>query len=1203
MSKIKNIFLKLPKKEKIISLGLVAVLIFAISISIPSLARHKNRNVLNTIVTWDGSVASSYRGGSGTKESPYIISNASELAYFGIQLQTNDYNDIYFEINNDIIINNGIFTYDETDKIKYTLDGITYYVKPYTDEYYDNTNRVGTKVGNINLFSSLNNFKGHLNGNSFRIYGLYISNDSEKLGLFTNLTGEIKDLYIENSVVYGGNITGGLASDANNSDITNILYNGYIIGNDSEISKSVTATLTDQIIIPTYVEETTNLDLIIDKPIGEIFSSTLTGTVTVDNPNGGNVVLKINNVDVISDNFNIELGTSLLTSVPITSSTDVEGVRITLSNLSYNINYKYSIAGGIVGHSNSSLITNAINKALVYSKLEAGGIVGVATDTSLTRTYNTGIITGNIVGGLIGKIENSLLDMTISNSYNTGNLIANIGLKGLIGKISNNVGEVTLNNNFSASSNHIIDTIESTTVNMNNSRGIITPFVNKGSYNDNYNYLVTIDNLKDKNYVKTNLLFNEYVDNQNLTTNPSNAWIYEESSLPILYIDDLNRPIVNLFAHTYSWNNLSYELTKLKLTSNSAFSIEKIDLLSNLEIFYYISNSETPLLRSEIDAITDWASYTNIVEITTEGPNVIYVKVINGETVTYINSDILFLDKSGPVININIADKTWNSFNDNLNKLYINDNKMVNIEANDSITGLLSLEYYISTSELTLEQLNTVTWNSYTGGIYLNQLGSYVIYAKATDNYNNVSYGNTDYLIYNGYTMSNLNYGKNKVGSNNLYITNKSSISYSATYTDNNICTNCVHNLISNILLPINTKITLIDNNSLKVYTYQITTEDNFGYQEGGKATYPFTLFKEIGQHNPTYFSETNGEVNDNYKVIIDFGETNINTDYNNVQTYLELKESNTERSTIASTIKNFNIYSTVNYESTASNLYLNVGSYAINLNSDSSTDVTISTGLTYKYFYDQIIYDTTNEDKNIGLAIRLVDANQNVISKNNYKNLKFVIDSKEYYPDNSNTIRINLNGITDMTKVITIITTSDNMFISEGNYYLEISNYLSYDGMYPSEFKNTKYIPVTISNTSYNTLYNFNVSMDDEDRIIERSETNTNILFNLLESGALYSPSVRVSLYKKKDLTAYNQEYEIIDLNTYTIEGLTKYIDNVYNVPVNNFNYNWQIENYDTFEINLITKNLDKTGYKFVFELYDNNQKISTIEKKFIIR
>ena len=57
---------------------------------------------------WDGSVASSFAGGAGTKSNPYIISTAAELAYFGTK-----YNDsyCYYKITADIDLGGRVWAY------------------------------------------------------------------------------------------------------------------------------------------------------------------------------------------------------------------------------------------------------------------------------------------------------------------------------------------------------------------------------------------------------------------------------------------------------------------------------------------------------------------------------------------------------------------------------------------------------------------------------------------------------------------------------------------------------------------------------------------------------------------------------------------------------------------------------------------------------------------------------------------------------------------------------------------------------------------------------------------------------------------------------------------------------------------------------------------------------------------------------------
>ena len=278
---MKSLLRKIPKQNYLI---LILGLILICSIMIPSLARYKNRNTIKDIEVWDGNVATSYRSGSGTLEDPYIISNGNELAYFAQMLKTTDYADTYFELNKDIVLNDGIFSYDE-EGIKYKLNNTTFYVKENTNEIYDNVDKTGTKIKSINLFESLNNFKGNLDGNYFRIYGLYISSENEEVGLFTNLSGNVSNLYVENSMIYGGNITAGIASSATNSNITNVLYNGYVVGTNEELTKTETFN------VPT-ISNFSNIMIPYIK--GDIINVTIKGSI-------GENKIKINNNEVTGE--------------------------------------------------------------------------------------------------------------------------------------------------------------------------------------------------------------------------------------------------------------------------------------------------------------------------------------------------------------------------------------------------------------------------------------------------------------------------------------------------------------------------------------------------------------------------------------------------------------------------------------------------------------------------------------------------------------------------------------------------------------------------------------------------------------------------------------------------------------------------------------------------------------------------------------
>jgi TRAP-type uncharacterized transport system fused permease subunit len=76
---IRNFVNKLSKSQKFICLILILGFILFLTIGIPTLARYRNRNTILTASVWDGSIATSYRKGTGTETDPYVISNGSEL--------------------------------------------------------------------------------------------------------------------------------------------------------------------------------------------------------------------------------------------------------------------------------------------------------------------------------------------------------------------------------------------------------------------------------------------------------------------------------------------------------------------------------------------------------------------------------------------------------------------------------------------------------------------------------------------------------------------------------------------------------------------------------------------------------------------------------------------------------------------------------------------------------------------------------------------------------------------------------------------------------------------------------------------------------------------------------------------------------------------------------------------------------------------
>ncbi len=553
------------KNHKITIVIFAVIILLGVAVSIPSLAKLKNRNTIHSVSSWDGTVATSYKSGDGTVDSPYIISNGNEFAFFVKQLESTNYEGKYFELSNDIIINSGIYSYSEVEGLRYTVENIIYYVKENTNEYYDNVNREGNPVGTLNKTSSIKDFKGNFNGKSFTIFGLHITDPVEEdQALFKNLEGTLTDLYIKNSVVSGNGNVAGIAVNAIGATLTNVVYDGYVLNNSSsKINKidlepiSITGALT---------ETTTMLGLPQVEIEGGIKSVKIVGEYQSSNADSINTI-KINGVEVLSNSFEIDLTNNTLNEIPVMVSTNIDQTSINFSNLQYKIEYVDSITSGISANSTNTSLKNVINKADVYGNYLTAGFVGKSNESlQITQSYNTGnIVSEYISGGLIGLIKNNLNHTSITNSYNTG-LVSGITSGDIISIAQANTGLININNSINVSNNYAVNTTINSTINVVNSYSINGLSIYNGTINGEFTQ-TTIESLYTKE-IMIPIMYNEFVSFNDVETNVNNVWIYEKNSLPILYIDDSNNPIANINISKYSWNNLSTELDFINFSNN-----------------------------------------------------------------------------------------------------------------------------------------------------------------------------------------------------------------------------------------------------------------------------------------------------------------------------------------------------------------------------------------------------------------------------------------------------------------------------------------------------------------------------------------------------------------------------------------------------------------------------------------------------------
>ena len=1158
------------KKIKFILVLLVVVL--AVTFSIPSLARYKNyinlEAMFNEVETWDGSIASSYNSGTGTENDPYIISNASELAYFSKELKNTDYSGTYFKLSNNIILNDGVFGYDESN-ISYTLNDTVFYLDEYTGNVYENSELDGNIISTINVFDQIENFKGYFDGDYHTIYGLYLTRDTEELALFNNLGGSFENVYFKNSFVYGGSSTAVLANNVSFAEINNVSTEGIVVGTDDTYNEVIDFNLEDIQISKDIDAYNTSIDLSsYDKYnfdnmiITGSYSSTLSDQV-----------ITINGEEVTVGDF--EINVKDVTSLDILVNDSIVS-DITIDNLVLQGTYNYSIASGVIGICKDSNLSNIMNKANVYG-INVSGLVGIASNISLSNSYTTGSLKGNNVSSIVNKVSN--------NDYSVINKVYNNGQ--LYGNTTNFIGNVLNSNSLVVGNSFNTKVLSSTFGNIEGNVQVLNVYdVNSTSVIDGL--LVNSINVVTREEINSELLksigYLEYVDDEYLVTNPDNIWVYEYEEVPLLYVDELNNPIASLNIGVYSWNDLGYELKTLEFTESKAFNITPLNGYNRFKnVYYYIHDSEEILNKDSIKNISEWIEYEDVVSLDKEGKYIVYIKIVDQDDRNYyINSDLLFFDLEGPDITVNFGINSWNSYKEDLNSVYINESVSLSAIVNDKYSDVVSTEYYVSNIFVNKEDIDN--WSLYEGSILIDTKGPNVLYIKSTDSNGHVNIINSDYIIYGGYSE------KLSVGSNSInyvdtaHITDKSSVTYRITYEDNIVYSEGYNsNLVLSNPLPLNTHITLIDHKLNNAYYYDIDSND---------LVISFNKFMKLGTKDNLSFDDISYLVTDSkdLSIVFDFSKATIKNNFT-FNAYVDLRDSldNVVLSTLKDSLKVTNVYSNLDYQLSITNKSV---IYGINYDSDSKNVIDFEYSFNSLVSNNVVINDTNYEGMKTGILIKLVDSEGNIIDKKYLKNMEFIIDGVNYFADSDGIVRIKLSDNLDkVAKSLTIVTYENDFDLSNGDYSLVIVPFVASDGKYADTYSNSNISIPVVSDYEEILDYEFNVTMNNEDKILVKDSGNVVIPFEIISNNKFSNPSIRISLYKKNSLSAYDQSYSLIDLDDYSSNELQLATDYSYVIEDGKFNLSFDLSN------------LDKTGYEFRFELFDGDKRIDVIKKKIIVR
>ena len=322
-------------------------------------------------------------------------------------------------------------------------------------------------------------------------------------------------------------------------------------------------------------------------------------------------------------------------------------------------------------------------------------------------------------------------------------------------------GDVTISNSFTASTSYVIDTVESN-VTITNSYAINSDTIKNGEVTGGFTSK-DINSLKNSNFMKETLLFNEFVSINDTLVNNTNIWVFENESYPILYIDDLNRPVAKINVSIYSWDTLANDLDTHKFSTNFMFNINTTDALAEVKsIEYYLHKSMTPL---EDYKTVEYTKYESEKTINEEGSYIIYAKITdNNDKITYINSDILIVNPENTIANASIGNYKYSSITSVPKTVYLSKNDNIKLNINEEYVNIENVSYYVSTELITekeLKQLSDV-WTLYTKEIEVNSNENDIYYFKVIDNHGNETYISTDYITVDGYTMNDIVVGREK---------------------------------------------------------------------------------------------------------------------------------------------------------------------------------------------------------------------------------------------------------------------------------------------------------------------------------------------------------------------------------------------------------------------------------------------------------
>lgn len=365
-----------------------------------------------------------FEGGYGTKSSPYIIKNKTQLNNVRKRLNA------CYKLSADI-------SFSVAD---FASGGVFY-----------NDGKGWEPIGDTSHV-----FTGTFNGAGYSITGLTINRSTEEnIGLFGVSCGTVKNLNMVGSSIKGKTKVGGIVGYNSTGKIQRCTSKGEITALVSTENEYDNYAYAGGIVGYSYAGEISECSNGADVQTGHCESFGYAGGITgfhgTEWGESYSEISKCHNYGKITD---LDINNSNNSSVGIGG---ISGDNRGTINMCYNtgevlcMNSVYGSAGGIAGDNFHGKILNSYNLGNISSRWNAGGILGENSESGeINSCYNAGKVETTWVkryedddyrqsyaGGIVGNVGYSL--NKLEKCYNLGTIISNYGtIGGIVGRIADN---------------------------------------------------------------------------------------------------------------------------------------------------------------------------------------------------------------------------------------------------------------------------------------------------------------------------------------------------------------------------------------------------------------------------------------------------------------------------------------------------------------------------------------------------------------------------------------------------------------------------------------------------------------------------------------------------------------------------------------------------------------------------------------------